>query len=44
MPTDSRVAYTLWDSEGTPSVWATLADGTGTPELVVDNAESPAAL
>lgn len=40
----NRVAYTLRDSEGTPAVWATPADGTGAPELLVDNAESPAAL
>ncbi|HSV37471.1 MAG TPA: hypothetical protein VLI04_01810 [Nocardioidaceae bacterium] len=38
------IGYTFRDSDGTPSVWATSADGSGTPRLLVENAESPAGL
>jgi len=38
------VAYTWRDDSGLPSVWATPADGSGTPTKLADHAESPAAL
>jgi len=41
---DQTIAYTWRDSAGAPSVWATPADGSGSPRLLVDDAESPAAL
>jgi hypothetical protein len=41
---DDSVAYTVRESDGTPSVWATPADGGGSPTLLVADAESPAAL
>jgi WD40 repeat protein len=39
-----KVAYTVRDSSGTPSVWSTSSDGRGRPELLVADAESPAPL
>lgn len=41
--TNHTVAYTHRDSAGTPSVWSVPANGSGTPELMRNNAESPAA-
>ena len=41
---DTTIAYTVRDSSGAPSVWLTAADGTGHPQLLVRDAESPAAL
>ena len=41
---DAAVAYTVRDSSGDPSVWATPADGSGQPRLLVTSAESPATL
>jgi len=38
------VGYTLRGSDGTPSVWAVPANGSGSPELVREDAESPASL
>jgi len=38
------VGYTLRGADGTPSVWAVPADGSGSPRKVRDDAESPAAL
>jgi hypothetical protein len=41
---DRTVGYTVRDSSGNPSVWATPADGSGQPKLVLNDAESPAEL
>ncbi|GAA1400805.1 PD40 domain-containing protein [Catellatospora coxensis] len=41
---DGTVAYTLRGPDGTPSIWSVPADGTGKPTLLLDQAESPAAL
>lgn len=41
---DRTVAYTLRGPDGTPSIWSVPADGTGSPTLLLDQAESPAAL
>lgn len=41
---DQTVAYTLRQSDGRPDVWATPADGSGAPRLIIAQAESPAAL
>ena len=39
---DSTVAYGIQRSDGVNDVWAVPADGTGTPEVVVPEASSPA--
>jgi hypothetical protein len=41
---DHTVAYTYRDAGGNASVWATPADGSGRPRLVIDDGESPARL
>ncbi|WP_154402712.1 hypothetical protein [Nocardioides speluncae] len=41
---DTEVAYTVRDSSGSPAVWSVPADGTGAPELIRADAESPARL
>ena len=41
---NGTVAYTWRDSAGAPSVWTVPADGSGSPRLLVDDAESPARL
>ncbi|WP_144123949.1 PD40 domain-containing protein [Catellatospora sichuanensis] len=41
---ERTVAYTLRAPDGTPSIWSTPADGTGSPTKLLDGAESPAAL
>lgn len=41
---EGTVAYTLRGPDGTPSIWSVPADGTGKPTLLLDDAESPAAL
>lgn len=41
---DSDVGYTVRSADGTPSVWSVPADGSGSPTLVRDDAESPAPL
>ncbi|MEU8007192.1 hypothetical protein AB0B66_39030 [Catellatospora sp. NPDC049111] len=41
---DGTVAYTLRGPDGTPSIWSVPAGGTGKPALLLDEAESPAAL
>lgn len=41
---DSTVAYTLRQADGRPDVWSVPADGSGSPRLLVPEAESPAAL
>jgi len=41
---DDTVAYTFRDSTGAPSVWTTPADGSGSAQLLVKDAESPAPL
>ncbi|CAM3806152.1 hypothetical protein [Smaragdicoccus niigatensis] len=41
---DRTIGYTVRDSSGNPSVWSTPADGSGQPKLLVNDAESPAAL
>jgi hypothetical protein len=41
---DATVAYTVRDSGGDPSVWATSAQGSGSAHLLVSSAESPAGL
>lgn len=42
--TNDTIAYTHRDSSGTPAVWSVPANGSGTPELLRNAAESPAAL
>ncbi|MBE1574126.1 TolB family protein [Amycolatopsis roodepoortensis] len=41
---DRTVAYALPRTQGHSDVWAVPADGTGTPRLLIPEAESPAAL
>ncbi|MEU6089811.1 hypothetical protein ABZ865_23965 [Streptomyces sp. NPDC047085] len=41
---DATIAYTVRDSSGDPDVWSVPADGSGTPHLLIPEAESPAAL
>ncbi|MFC3450140.1 TolB family protein [Amycolatopsis speibonae] len=41
---DHTVAYALPRSQGHSDVWAVSADGSGTPRLLIPEAESPAAL
>jgi hypothetical protein len=41
---NTTLAYTVRDSSGASDVWSVPADGSGTPRLLVPDAESPAAL
>ncbi|WP_433121545.1 TolB family protein [Micromonospora sp. CA-246542] len=41
---DATLAYTLRQSDGRPDVFGVPADGSGTPKLLIPNAESPSPL
>jgi hypothetical protein len=41
---DGTVAYTLRQPDGRPDIWSVPADGTGTPRLLMPQADSPAPL
>lgn len=41
---DRTLAYTVRSRDGSPSIWAVPADGSGRPSLLRDSAESPAPL
>ncbi|MFI6760780.1 TolB family protein [Micromonospora sp. NPDC050417] len=41
---DATVAYTLRQADGRPDIWSVPADGSGSPRLLVPEAESPATL
>jgi len=41
---NTALAYTVRDSSGNPAVWSVPANGSGTPHLLIPDADSPAPL